>query len=133
MSVETAKNSSDPRVLAVLAHLSIIGVFFLGPFTIVIPFLVWFFEKRKSNASDMVVFQAKQALFYQLAAYTTFTLIGIMVKVFIIVFFDALIVPLFGLLGVGLFMYGVYGGILVAQGKDFRYILLSEFLSDGHH
>jgi len=118
----------DSGALAAFAHLSIIGVFLLGPFTILIPFFIWLLEKRKENPSEMIVFQAKQAFFYQLGAYSIFTLIGIMVKVFTIVFFDALIIPLFALTGMLLFIYGIYGGILVAQGKHFRYVLLSEWL-----
>jgi len=138
-----SSTTSNERLLAALAHGSVI----LSFFGVIVPALLWSFQRRKSN---YVAFHALQAAGYQMlmfwvgmAAYLIFFLV---VLLLVIIFSNAsegmdlsassrmmlgvqgsMSAMLFGFIGL-YFLLGVVGAALCAMGKDFKYPLLGKRL-----
>jgi len=125
------KSSRDPILLSTLAHLSILTVLIIGPFSIVIPLLIWLLERNKPDKSAVIEFHGKQAFFYQAAIYLIMTLFGIITAILSIILVGLLLIPVLILCGIAAIAYGVYGGIRVSQGENFRYIYLADFIETG--
>jgi uncharacterized Tic20 family protein len=122
------QSSRDPILLSTLAHLSILAVFIIGPVSMVIPLIIWLMERNKTDQSDMIEFQAKQAFFYQAAVYLITTLLGVITGILSIILIGLLFVPVLILFGLAAIVYGVYAGIRVSQGDHFRYIYIADFI-----
>jgi len=118
----------DNVLLAALSHLSILTVLLIGPFSMVIPLIIWLLERNKSNKSTQVEFHAKQAFFYQLAVYLIGAVLGIFIGLLSIILIGLLFIPVLILFGMAALIYGAYGGIRVGQGEDFRYIYVADFI-----
>lgn len=127
------KTKSQPQPtnntqLASLAHLSFLTVLIIGPFSIVIPLIIWLLERNKPEKSSFVEFQAKQAFFYQLAVYLITAVLGILVGILSIIIIGLLFVPLLIIFPIVAVIYGVYAGIQVWNGTEFRYIYVADFI-----
>ncbi|MFH1940794.1 MAG: DUF4870 domain-containing protein [bacterium] len=121
----------DNFLLASFAHFSILTVLLLGPFSIVIPLIIWLMERNKPDKSSFVEFQAKQAFFFQLILYLATFALGVVVAILSIILIGILLIPfllLFPLAGV---VYGIIGGVRVSQGENFRYFWVADFIEAG--
>jgi len=133
--------TSNDRLLAALAHASVILSFFGA----LVPALLWSFQRRKSH---YVAFHALQAAGYQMfmfwvgmAAYLIFFLV---VFILVILFSNAsegmdisassrmmlgmqgsMATLLFGFIGI-YFLIGIIGAVLCLMDKDFRYPILGK-------
>lgn len=121
----------DARLLATLCHLSIAAVFFLGPFTMAVPLLIWLLERNKPKASDFMVFQAKQAFFYQLAVYALMAAFGVVIALLTLIIIGSLLAPVLVLAMIAAVIYGIFGGVQIWQGKSFDYVYVADFLRAG--
>jgi uncharacterized Tic20 family protein len=137
-----AFHKQDERILAALAH----GAILLPIYGIIIPAIIWITQKEKSR---YVSFQSLQALVFHL---TLIFLYMIGMLCYFVSFFGmfggmflaegssnewmAVLPSLFpfavlgGFACVGVFfvIYGAVGAILSLVGKDFRYVLIGNFV-----
>jgi uncharacterized Tic20 family protein len=120
--------SKDPTSVASLAHFSILLVLLIGPFSIVVPLLIWLLERNKPDRSKVIEFQAKQAFYYQAAVYLIGLILGVLVGVLSIILIGILLIPVLVLFGIAAIVYGVYAGVKVSQREDFRYIYVADFI-----
>ncbi len=130
-SVKTTKSKPVPQdnpQLAALAHLSFLTVLVIGPFSMAIPLIIWLLERHKPDKSPLVEFHAKQSFFYQLAIYLITAGLGIVVGILSIIIIGLLLIPLLILFPLVGLVYGVYGGVKVWNGNEFRYILVADFI-----
>jgi uncharacterized Tic20 family protein len=100
----------------------------MGPLTVIVPLVIWLSERNRPERSELVEFHARQAFFYQAAVYLAALAAGAVVGVLTLIFIGLLFIPfliLFFLAAVG---YGVYGGIQVWNGREFRYRYLTDFI-----
>ena len=134
--------TSDEKVLAELAHASVLFAFF-GP---VVPTLIWVYQRNKSR---YVRFHALQAMGYQAMAFWAF-FVGIFIAIFggiiisIIIAsisnidpsdmsaFPFIVQPIimlgiFGLWGI-FFLIGIIGAIFCMIGRNFSYPLIGRWL-----
>ncbi len=135
--------TSDEKVLAALAHASVLFAFF-GPLG---PTLIWVFQRNKSK---YVRFHALQAMGYQALAFWLW-FIGIFVVIFGGVLVTALLsgflmentssdasfipfilqpiifVGMFGLWGL-FFIFGIIGAVFCIIDRDFSYPLIGRWL-----
>jgi len=125
------KLDKDARLLALLCHVSIAAVFFLGPFTLAVPLLIWLLERNKAGASAVLIFQAKQAFFYQVAIYVLMAVVGLIIFLLTLIIIGSLMAPILVLAMIAAVGYGVYGGVQIWQGRNFNYIYIADFLQAG--
>ncbi len=129
-----ALTESEERTWAMLAHLSVlVNLFsgFLGPIAALVIYLVY------KERSRYVAYQSLQALVFQLIAWIGGgALVGIIwaiTGVLSMVLIGLILIPLaciLSLLPLGALVYGVVGAVETAQGRDFRYWLVGDWLSD---
>lgn len=142
-SAPVSSATSDERLLAALAHGSVLLSFF-GP---IVPALVWSFQRRKS---PYVAFHALQALGYQLLTFwvgmTAYLLFAILMGFVFLPLIVALssnspdssifapfmlqgsiFLFLFGFMGIYVF-FGVLGAALCLMGRDYKYPWLGKYL-----
>lgn len=110
----------DEKLLGAVCHFSI---FFLP---IVLPLIVWLIEKDKKDFSPFVVFQAKQALLYQLTVFVLFIGIGLFGLGLSYLLFGLLFLPAYLIVYLMALIYAAYGGIQCLLGVDFQYFYLGE-------
>lgn len=141
ISAVSAAPSQDERLMAALSHAAII-LSWIGLF---IPVIIWVTQKDKSR---YVAIQALQALVFQLLRMVAL-FIGLgcyMATLFSTVFMTAtstssryggpptaMLIPLatlcvLGVFGAFFFIYAVVGVVMTIQGKDFRYVLIGEWV-----
>jgi uncharacterized Tic20 family protein len=121
-------SSKDPATVASLAHFSILLILLIGPFSIMVPLLIWLLERNKPDRSKIIEFQAKQAFYYQVAAYLISFILGALIGILSIIMIGFLLIPVLVLFGIAVIVYGVYAGVKVFQGEDFRYIYIADFI-----
>ncbi|MBV6466776.1 MAG: hypothetical protein PGMFKBFP_02101 [Anaerolineales bacterium] len=134
--------SSDERLMAALAHGSVVVSFF-GPAA---PMLIWVFQRRKSS---YVAFHALQAMGYQMlafwvgaAAYLLFFVLLMAVvmpalaifaqkensAIGMLLFEGSFFLSFFGFMAV-YFLVGIVGAIFSLMGKDFKVPFLGKWLA----
>jgi uncharacterized Tic20 family protein len=127
----TDKKMKDDRTLAAIAHFSVAAALLLGPLAVVIPLLIWLIQRDKQEPSALLLFHGKQAFFYQLACLLAGAILAGIASAFSIIFIGVLLMPIIVLLGLAAIAYGIYGGVQVYQGKDFRYKYVADFIEAG--
>ncbi|HHS13052.1 MAG TPA: DUF4870 domain-containing protein [bacterium] len=125
---KSANSARDVKLLTSVAHLSILAIFFLGPFCMVIPLIIWLSERNRADASSQVDFHAKQAFFYQLALVLAMGILIVLTALLSIIVIGFFLIPVVIIAGLAGIAYGVYGGIQVSQDKPFRYALIADFI-----
>jgi uncharacterized Tic20 family protein len=132
----------NDRIMAALAHVTAI----LPVMGVIAPIIIWATQRERS---EFVGFQALQAAVYQLSMVVAW-IVGMacyMCSFFVLLIptsinqyggrfsgeWVAVFLPLFvlGLIllgGLAFVIYGVVAAILVLQGRDFRYILIGDWL-----
>lgn len=147
MTVEMPQRTNDERVMAGLAHASIVLNLLTGGLGgIIAALVIWLTQRRES---PWVGFQAVQALAYQLVGLAVMFL-GMMC--WFVVWFASLIPVMtnpsqysdappagffasFALLcipfaiGMAWTLYGLWGALRAWQGEDFRYVILGNALA----
>ncbi len=125
----------DERLLAALAHLSILLNLITGFLGVTAALLIYLIYKDRSR---YVAYQALQAFLFQLVFWAgAGTIIGIMwavVGVLSAFIIGILLVPfaliatlLLGIMPLGALVYGVVGAIQCSDGQDFRYWLVGDW------
>lgn len=127
----TDKKAKDDRTLASIAHFSIAAAFVAGPLAVVIPLLIWLIQRDKKEPSALLIFHGKQAFFYQIACLIAGAILTGIASALTAIVIGALLMPLIILAGLAAIAYGIYGGVQVYQGKDFRYKYVADFLEAG--
>lgn len=119
-------DNDDDNLMSAVSHLGII----IGP--VLIPLVVWLLQKDRSYYVNP---HARQALMYQLLIWGASILFTIFSVIFTIVTFGIgiilvylLYIPLF-FIWIILALYALYGAYQAYQGKDFRYIVIGDYLS----
>ena len=131
VSKTAKKPSRDPLLLSTLAHLSILASLVIPFFAMVIPLLIWLLERNKPDRSEMIEFHGKQAFFYQVAIYLITALLGIITVILSMILVGLILIPVLIIFPLIAIAYGVYGGIRVSQGENFRYIYIADFIEAG--
>ncbi len=125
------KPSRDPILLSTVAHLSILASPAIPFFSMVIPLLIWLLERNKPDKSEIIEFHGKQAFFYQVAVYLLTILLGIITVILSMILVGLILIPVLIIFPLVAIAYGVYGGIRVSQGENFRYIYIADFIEAG--
>ncbi len=138
----SSSTTSEERLLAALAHGSVILSFF-GP---IVPTLVWTFQRRKSS---YVAFHALQAIGYQMltfwvgaTAYLVFILLFTLAFILLmalaelgnlnsestpLIFEGVMFLFMFGFIGIYVLL-GIVGAVFSLLEKDFNYPILGKWL-----
>jgi uncharacterized Tic20 family protein len=120
--------SLDPVLLSAIAHGSSLAFFIMGPLTVIIPLIIWLSERNRPERSELVEFHSRQAFFFQAFVYLAGIASGIVVFILTFVFVGLLLVPFWIIFMLGAIGYGVYGGLQVWQGREFRYKYVTDFI-----
>jgi uncharacterized Tic20 family protein len=120
--------SLDPALLSAIAHASSLAFFLMGPLTVIIPLIIWLSERNRPERSELVEFHARQAFFFQSFIYLVGIAAGIVVFILTFIFVGLLLIPFLILFMLGAIGYGVYGGLQVWQGREFRYKYVTDFI-----
>lgn len=135
-------HKQDERILAALAH----GAILLPVYGVLVPAIIWITQKEKSR---YVSFQSLQALAFHITLIFLYmagmlcyfiSFIGMFGGMFIAEgsqndglaalsgFFPFAVLGGFFCVGIFFVIYGAIGAILSLVGKDFRYVLIGNFL-----
>jgi uncharacterized Tic20 family protein len=120
--------SMDPVLLSAVSHASILAFFLMGPLTVIIPLIIWLSERNRAERSALVEFHARQAFFFQSAVYLFGIAAGAVVFILTLIYIGLLLIPFLILFVLGAIGYGVYGGLQVWQGREFRYKYVTDFI-----
>jgi len=123
-----AMASMDPALLSAISHASSLAFFLMGPLTVIIPLIIWLSERNRKERSPLVEFHARQAFFFQCIVYLVSIAAGVVVFILTFVFVGLLLIPFLILFILGAIGYGVYGGLQVWQGRDFRYKYVTDYI-----
>jgi uncharacterized Tic20 family protein len=124
----SAADSRDTALLSAIAHASILAVFIMGPLTLIVPLVIWLSERNRPKPTGDVIFHARQAFFFQAAAYLVTLVSGLTVGLLTLIFIGLLLIPFVIVFFLGAVIYGVYGGAEVWQGRPFRYRYVTDFI-----
>jgi uncharacterized Tic20 family protein len=124
---------ADERTWAMIAHLSILvnlATGFLGPVAALVVYLVY------KDRSRYVAYQAMQAFVFQLIAWVgagalagaVWAVSGMLTAVFLVGLLCMPVACIIGLIPVGALIYGIIGGVQTAQGQDFKYWLVGDWV-----
>src|SRR4028119_797869 len=116
--------SSNERLMALLSHLSIL----LPQLGWAVPLILWLVNK---DTAPFAAYQAKQSFFFQLAVAVSFWIFGVCGIVFGLLTLGLgflAVVPLLALWQTLACIYGIIGGVISSQGRDFRYFLIGSMM-----
>lgn len=122
--------SEDDRFLAAMAHLSVLLSLFIGPFSSLVPAIIWYRERSKREASSaFILFHAAQSAIYQ-SIIATLLVIAAVISFFLCIFFIGFfLLPLVLILGILFLVYGCFLGMKTWQGENMKYYLIGEELA----
>ena len=125
-------SEADERQWAMLAHLSILLNLVTGFLGVVAPLVIYMIYKDRSR---YVAYHSLQSLIFQLVWWVgggfligaAWAITGILSAVLIglLCIPIALVLSLIPLAALG---YGIYGGVQVSQGRDFKYWLIGDWV-----
>lgn len=121
-------STRDDKTIAGLCHLSILLGMLIGPLCLLVPLLIWLTEKDKPSRSELIIFHAKQALFYQIAVVCILAGSFFIAVILTFILIGLLLYPLIFLAGIAAIIYGVIGGIKVLKGESFTYYYIGDKL-----
>jgi uncharacterized Tic20 family protein len=119
-------HTEDERVMAALAHASIILNLFTGIGGIIAAVVIYLVRKEQSA---WVAFQALQAAVYQGVTVLATFILGMVAVALSVVVVGICLFPLLGLLGLAVVIYGCYAGYLCYHGRDFKYPWIADLLA----
>lgn len=125
-------SEADERQWAMFAHLSILLNLVTGFLGVVAPLVIYMIYKERSR---YVAYHSLQSLIFQLVWWVgggfligaAWTITGLLSAVLIglLCIPVALVLSLIPLAALG---YGIYGGVQVSQGRDFKYWLVGDWV-----
>ena len=125
-------SEADERQWAMFAHLSILLNLVTGFLGVVAPLVIYMIYKERSR---YVAYHSLQSLIFQLVWWAgggfligaAWTITGLLSAVLIglLCIPVALVLSLIPLAALG---YGIYGGVQVSQGRDFKYWLVGDWV-----
>ncbi len=114
----------EEKFLGAIAHL---GLFFLP---VLAPLAVYLIERNKVDFSEFVLFQSKQATFYQIFSLVIFGEIGLLLWLTTRWLVGDFFTPaFFGLLLADL-CYALYAAWQCMEGRDFHYLWLGDLIRE---
>ncbi|RMH93463.1 MAG: DUF4870 domain-containing protein [Calditrichaeota bacterium] len=119
---ESPHTDGDERLLAACSHLAI----FFAP--VVLPLGLWLWERHKENGSSYLIFQARQALVYQLLFVTVILGLGAMAVALSVWLLGTIFLPAYFMLLAAAMVYGAYAGYQCFRGMEFRYSLVADWM-----
>lgn len=122
-------SAAEEKQWAMISHLSVLINLFTGFVGVGVPLIVYFLYKDRSR---YVAFHSLQALIMQGICSFGGLLLAVVIGVFsqFIPVVGLICLPiscLFGLLPVVAIVYGIYGGIQINNGQDFKYWLAGDW------
>jgi uncharacterized Tic20 family protein len=123
-SSSSLQPSSNERLMALLAHLSIL----LPQLGWAVPLILWLVNK---DTAPFAAYQSKQSFFFQLAVAVSFWILAVCGVVFGLLtlgFGFLAVLPLLGLWHTLASIYGIIGAVISYQGRDFRYFLIGSIV-----
>jgi len=125
-------SEADERQWAMFAHLSILLNLVTGFLGVVVPLVVYMIYKDRSR---YVAYHSLQSLIFQLVWWVgggfligaAWAITGVLSAVLI----GLLCIPValvFSLIPLAALGYGIYGGVQVSQGRDFKYWLVGDWV-----
>jgi uncharacterized Tic20 family protein len=116
-----------------IAHLSILVNLvtgFLGPVAALVVYLVY------KDRSRYVAYQSMQAFVFQLIAWVgagalagaVWAVSGMLTAVFFVGLLCMPVACIIGLIPIGALIYGIFAGVQTAQGQDFKYWLVGDWV-----
>ncbi len=125
-------SEADERQWAMFAHLSILLNLVTGFLGVVVPLVIYMIYKDRSR---YVAYHSLQSLIFQLVWWVgggfligaAWAITGVLSAVLI----GLLCIPValvFSLIPLAALGYGIYGGVQVSQGRDFKYWLVGDWV-----
>lgn len=121
-------NQNEERQWAMLSHLSVLLNLFTVFMGAVIPLGIYILYKDRSR---FVAFHAMQSFVMQIVCFLgggIITVVSGAIGGTIIPLIGSFCACFFGLLPLAGFIYGLYGGMQVNQGKDFKYPVIGDLV-----
>ncbi|MCZ7648866.1 MAG: DUF4870 domain-containing protein [Planctomycetota bacterium] len=118
--------TADEKQWGMLAHLLVLSGYIIPFGNFIAPVVVFFMKKDESK---FVKFHALQSIFLQLALFVVMLIL--MIPIIILTFITAglatlLMIPLFGLIGIGLLIYVIMIGLKANKGELARYYFVGD-------
>lgn len=117
-----------PTQISMLAHVSFLAFFLIGPFCMAIPLVIWLIERKRPEPKPLILFHARQAFFYQLAIILLAAVLSGLVALTIDIMIGLLFIPFLILAFLAAIGYAVYGGLKVRNGRRFKYKVITDFI-----
>lgn len=118
----------EERTWAILAHASILLNLVTGFIGLIAAFVIWVLKRQESR---YIAFQSLQAWVYQVAMLVFSVIMWVMVIILSAVsggICSCLMVPAGIVVQIALIGYGAYAAYVCSEGRDFRYLLLGDWL-----
>lgn len=123
-------SDQEARQWAMFSHLSVLLNLFTVFMGAAIPLIIYFLYKDRSK---FVAFHAMQSFIMQIVCFLGGGIITVVTAAIggtIIPLVGSICGCLFGLLPLAGFIYGLYGGMQVNQGKDFKYPVIGDLVQN---
>ena len=123
-------SANEERQWAMISHLSVLVNLFTVFMGAVIPLVIYFLYKDRSK---FVAFHAMQSFVMQVICFLGGGIITVVTATIggtIIPLIGSICGCLFALLPLAGLIYGVYGGMQVNQGKDFKYPVIGDLVQN---
>ena len=125
--------TQDEKTWAALAHASILLNLVTGFGGVIAAFLIWLLKKEES---EYISFQSLEAWVYQAAMLVASVILWVVVAILttiasalvVTIPLLCLIVPAGIVAQIALIGYGCYGAYACFEGRDFRYLLISDWV-----
>lgn len=123
-------SEQEARQWAMFSHLSVLLNLFTVFMGAAIPLIIYFLYKDRSK---FVAFHAMQSFVMQIVCFLGGGIITVVTAAIggtIIPLVGSICGCLFGLLPLAGFIYGLYGGMQINQGKDFKYPIIGDLVQN---
>lgn len=123
-------SEQEARQWAMISHLSVLINLFTVFMGTVVPLIIYFLHKDRSK---FVAFHAMQSFVMQVVCFLGGGIITVVTAAIggtIIPLIGSICGCLFGIMPLAGLIYGIYGGMQVNQGKDFKYPVIGDLVQN---
>lgn len=123
-------SEQEARQWAMISHLSVLINLFTVFMGTVVPLIIYFLHKDRSK---FVAFHAMQSFVMQVVCFLgggIITVVSAAIGGTIIPLIGSICGCLFGIMPLAGLIYGIYGGMQVNQGKDFKYPVIGDLVQN---
>ncbi|KXK14412.1 MAG: Chloroplast import component protein (Tic20) [Chloroflexi bacterium OLB14] len=123
-------SEQEARQWAMISHLSVLINLFTVFMGTVVPLIIYFLYKDRSK---FVAFHAMQSFVMQVVCFLgggIITVVSAAIGGTIIPLIGSICGCLFGIMPLAGLIYGIYGGMQVNQGKDFKYPVIGDLVQN---